>query len=60
MYISVACFSELLEIICAILKLAEGGKPLDEATTRKLEQKALDFVHIAVDAYKHERVHAAS
>ena len=58
MYISIACFSELLEIICSINKMAGEGHGFDDDKRKVLEQKTLDFVNIAVDAYKQQHVSA--
>ncbi|MCL1848092.1 MAG: hypothetical protein FWF83_00190 [Clostridiales bacterium] len=57
MYVSIAYFSELLEIICGILKLLKEDDFLADDKKILLEQKAIEFIDLAVDTYEQAHVH---
>lgn len=52
MYVSVSCFSELLDTILTIMNLTKAGTVLDAGTLKTLEEKALDFVLFATESHK--------
>lgn len=49
MYISIACFSELIDIIQDILTLTGDRRVPDDEVINALERKAIDFITFAAE-----------
>lgn len=49
MFVSISCFSDLLDMILAVLNLAKENNILDDETMHKLEEKVLDFILFATE-----------